>query len=73
MPGRPHACGRTWKPRDKGAPPWKQSRRYQLIRRRKATRERILAAHRKSVHGQLAHQIVALGHTIITENISYTG
>ncbi len=61
------------KKRGKGAPRWKQSRGYQATRRRKAARERRLAAHRKSLHGQLVHQIVAVGHTIITEKISYTG
>jgi hypothetical protein len=61
------------KKRGKGSAPWKQSRGYQVTRRRKAARERRLAAHRKSLHGQLAHQIVALGHTIITEKLSYRG
>jgi len=57
--------------RGKGAPRWKQSRGYQVTRRRKATRERRLSAHRKSLHGRLVHQIVAVGHTIITEKLSY--
>src|SRR5258708_780574 len=57
--------------RGKGAPRWKQSRGYQATRRRKAARERKLAAHRKSLHGRLVHQIVAVGHTIVTEKISY--
>src|SRR5260221_1353360 len=61
------------KKRGKGAPRWKQSRGYQATRRRKAARERKLAAHRKSLHGRLVHQIVAMGHTIITEKISYKG
>ncbi len=61
------------KKRAKGAPRWKESRSYQASRRRKATRERKLAAHRKSLHGRLAHQIVAVGHTIVTEKISYRG
>ena len=61
------------KKRAKGAPRWKQSRGYQATRRRKAARERKLAAHRKSLHGRLAHQIVAVGHTIITEKLSYRG
>ncbi len=61
------------KKRGKGAPRWKQSRGYQASRRRKATKERKLAAHRKSLHGRLAHQIVAVGHTIISEKISYKG
>jgi hypothetical protein len=61
------------KKRGKGAPGWKESRSYQASRRRKATRERRLAAHRKSLHGRLVHQIVRIGHTIITEKISYRG
>src|SRR5215467_4841391 len=40
-------------------------------RRRLANQERTLAAQRKSLHGQLAHEIVAVGDTIITEQISY--
>jgi hypothetical protein len=59
--------------RGNGAPRWKESRSYQTTRRRKATRERKLAAHRKSLHGRLAHQIVAVGQTIITEKLSYKG
>ena len=50
---------------------WKHSKRYLATRRRKATRERRLAAHRKSLHGRLVHEIVAVGNTIITEKISY--
>jgi hypothetical protein len=61
------------KKRKKGAPRWKQSRGYQASLRRKATKERKLAAHRKSLHGRLAHQIVAVGHTIISEKIAYKG
>jgi len=59
--------------RSTGAKGWKQSRGYQASLRRLAARERRLAAHRKSLHGQLAHQIVAVGHTIITEKVSYKG
>jgi hypothetical protein len=50
---------------------WNHSKRYMATRRRKATRERKLAAHRKSLHGRLVHEIVTLGNTIITEQISY--
>jgi hypothetical protein len=50
---------------------WKHSKRYLTVRRRKATRERKLAAQRKSLHGRLVHEIVALGNTIITEKVSY--
>jgi hypothetical protein len=71
-PERYDERGRVRK-RGRDAPRWKQSRCYQATRRRKATRERRLAAHRKSLHGQLAHQIVAAGHTILTEKLSYKG
>ena len=50
---------------------WKHSKRYLATRRRKATRERKLAAHRKSLHGRLVHEIVAVGTTLITEQITY--
>src|SRR6266700_177456 len=50
---------------------WKTSKSYQRTRRRKATRERKLAAHRKSLHGQQVHEIVAVGNTVIVEKISY--
>ena len=59
--------------RGKGAKGWKRSHGYQVSRRRLAARERRLAAHRKSLHGRLAHQIAAVGHTIITEKLSYQG
>ena len=50
---------------------WKTSKSYERTRRRKATRERKLAAHRKSLHGRMAHQIVAVGNTVILEKLSY--
>src|SRR6266700_1626573 len=59
------------KKRGKGAPRWKQSRGYQATRRCLAARERKLAAHRKSLHGRLVHQIVRVGNTVILEKISY--
>ena len=59
------------KRRGKGRLSWKHSKRYLATRRRKATRERRLAAHRKSLHGRLVHEIVAVGTTIITEKVSY--
>ena len=37
----------------------------------KATKERKLAAHRKSLHGRKVHEIVAVGNTVILEKISY--
>jgi hypothetical protein len=50
---------------------WKTSKNYERTRRRKATRERRLSAHRKSLHGRKAHEIVAVGNTIIMERLSY--
>ncbi len=50
---------------------WKSSKSYEKTRRRKAAKERKLAAHRKSLHGQKVHEIVAVGNTIILEKISY--
>ena len=55
----------------RGVSTWKHSKRYLATRRRKATRERRLAAHRKSLHGRLVHEIVAVGNTVITEKVSY--
>jgi transposase len=53
--------------------PWKQSRGYERTRRRKAEKERKLAAHRKSLHGRKVHEIVRVGKTVIMEKISYKG
>jgi hypothetical protein len=50
---------------------WKASRNYEKTRRRKATKERKLAAHRKSLHGKKVHEIVAVGNTVILEKLSY--
>jgi hypothetical protein len=50
---------------------WKQSKNYEKVRRRKAEKERKLAAHRKSLHGRKAHEIVAIGNTVILEKLSY--
>ncbi|EFH86120.1 transposase IS605 OrfB [Ktedonobacter racemifer DSM 44963] len=50
---------------------WKESQRYKHTRRQHATAERKLAAHRKSLHGKLAHDIVKAGNTIILEKTSF--
>jgi hypothetical protein len=55
----------------KGQLVWKSSESYQKTRQRRAAKERKLAAHRKSLHGRLVHEIVAVGNTIILEKISY--
>jgi hypothetical protein len=50
---------------------WKPSKNYEKTRRRKAEKERKLAAHRKSLHGRKVHEIVAIGNTVILEKMSY--
>ncbi len=50
---------------------WKNSKGYLATRRRIAAKERKLAAHRKSLHGRLVHQIIQRGNTIRTEKLSY--
>jgi hypothetical protein len=50
---------------------WKESRGYKATRRRLASQERKLAAHRKSLHGYLVHEVVACGNIIKTEKVSY--
>jgi hypothetical protein len=52
---------------------WKESKRYQVTRRQHAKTERRLAAHRKSLHGHLAHRIVQMGTTITIEKTSFKG
>jgi transposase len=55
----------------KGKKHWHHSQGYKKTRRRLASQERKLAAHRKSLHGRLVHEIVQTGITIITEKLSY--
>ncbi len=52
---------------------WKESKRYQAIRRQHASAERKLAAYRKSLHGKLVHDIVRVGKTMRIEKTSYKG
>ena len=52
---------------------WKESRRYKATRQQYANTERRLAAHRKSLHGKLAHAIVKMGKTINIEKTSFKG
>jgi transposase len=52
---------------------WRESKRYQATRRAHAATERRLAAQRKSLHGKLAHEIVAAGNTITIEKTSFKG
>ena len=57
----------------KGRLKWKESKRYQATRRQHADTERQLAAHRKSLHGNLAHRIASVGNTITIEKTSFKG
>ena len=50
---------------------WKNSKGYLAMRRRLAHQERKLAAHRKSLHGQLVHEIIRSGNDIRIEKLSY--
>ena len=52
---------------------WKDSKGYLATRRRLAHQERKLAAHRKSLHGRLVHEIVQAGKDIRIEKVSYQG
>ncbi len=61
------ASGRVKKGRRK----WHESKGYKDTRRRLASQERKLAAHRKSLHCKLVHEIVKCGNEIVTEKISY--
>ena len=55
----------------KGRKAWRNSTRYKKLRARKAELERKLAAHRKSLHGKLANEVIRRGCTIRTEKVSY--
>src|SRR5260370_2722994 len=50
---------------------WKDGNSYRATRRPLANNERKLAAHRKSLHRRLVHQILRRGNTIRTERLSY--
>jgi hypothetical protein len=50
---------------------WKNSKGYLATRRRLAHKERKLAAHRKSLHGRLVHEIVHIGNDVRIEKLSY--
>jgi transposase len=57
----------------KGRRLWKNSQRYKATRRQHANTERRIAAHRKGLHGKLAHDIVAVGNTVNIEKTSFKG
>ena len=71
-PGNYDERGRI-KKQGKRALPWRESKGYQATRRQHANLERRLAAHRKSLHGNLAHRIAQVGNTITIEKTSFKG
>ena len=52
---------------------FKISNRYKAVSQDLAETDRILAAHRKSLHGKDIKEIIAMGTRIQTENVSYKG
>jgi transposase len=74
IPEHYHAKGRIKQRRSgQGRRVWRESHSYQKTRRRLATTERRLAAYRRSLHGQLANQIIRLGDDLRIEQVSYKG
>lgn len=67
------AEGRVKKHGKKKRLKWHNSKRYLATRRQHAKAARKVAAHRKSLHGKLAHQIVSQGNTIHIEKTSFKG
>lgn len=55
----------------KGAKTWRKSERMRKTRDEIAERKRKQAAHRKSLHGQLAHRVLAMGDAVQLEGLSY--
>lgn len=52
---------------------FKTSNRYKAVSQDLAETDRILVAHRKSLHGKDINEIIAMGTRIQTENVSYKG
>lgn len=50
---------------------WRESQSYQKTRKRLATTERKLAAHRRALHGKLAKEIIRRGDDLRIEKVSY--
>ncbi|HAJ61799.1 MAG TPA: transposase, partial [Cyanobacteria bacterium UBA8543] len=55
----------------KGKNKWNNSKTYLKVRNSKANLERKLAAHRKSLHGELVNDILRVGDVIKLEKLSY--
>jgi putative transposase len=69
-PDNYEADGRVKKGR-KGQKHWKVSQRQRRTQVRLADRQRRQKAHRKSLHGRLAHQVLRQGSTCLLEKVSY--
>jgi len=54
-----------------GKKTWRQSTRYKKTKRKLAELQRKLAAHRKTLHGNLANRILRQGKYVKTEKLSY--
>jgi putative transposase len=55
----------------KGRKYWRESQRQRRTQATLSDRQRRLAAHRKSLHGRLAHEILRQGNTVLLEKVSY--
>ncbi|MBI2571850.1 MAG: hypothetical protein HYV63_32980 [Candidatus Schekmanbacteria bacterium] len=55
----------------KGSRKWHRSRRYARAQACKAELERRTAAHRKSLHGQLANRVIRRGNVLRSEKVPY--
>jgi len=69
-PGNYHPNGTVKKGR-KGRKHWRASMRQRRTQAHLADRQRRLAAHRKSLHGRLAHEVVRKGDAFLLEKVSY--
>ncbi len=54
-----------------GVKKWVKSRNYKDTQKRMSETHRILAEHRKSIHGQLVNHIISMGDEIKLEKLSY--
>ncbi len=52
---------------------FKKSNRYKTVSKTLSETDRVLAAHRKSLHGQDINEIISMGTRIKTEKVSYKG
>ncbi|MGO8946211.1 MAG: RNA-guided endonuclease TnpB family protein [Ktedonobacterales bacterium] len=55
----------------KGRKHWRESVRQRKTQAHLADRQRRLAAHRKSLHGRLAHRVLGQGNVVLLEKVSY--